>query len=122
MYFSLGKNAGGQDYEFGKTWMLTFDPMFEMVTKEKQGGNFAVYHGLLGVSYNLLLGSEFRRFTNAAFKLRPLGVSYKRVNFEYNLRVYPNGFSADEFGKLPLVPEANRAEAVHGFSIGIAIN
>jgi hypothetical protein len=119
IYFSLGKNASGQDYEFGKTWMATFDPMLEVVSHEC--GGLAIYHGILGVSYNFLAGVDMDSFINVALKLRPIGFQFGRYNFEYNMRVYPNGFTADEFGKLPVVTSDNRPETVHGFSFGIAL-
>jgi len=121
VYFSLGKDSGPLDFEFGKTWMATFDPMIELVTRDRAGENYSIYHGILGLSYNYLVGTEFEAFTNVAFKLRPIGIRYKRMNFEYNLRVYPNGFTADEFGKLPVVIDDNKPEATHGFSVGIAL-
>ncbi|HEU4693713.1 MAG TPA: hypothetical protein VFS23_35360 [Vicinamibacterales bacterium] len=121
VYVSTGKNAGGVDYEAWKTWMLAFDPMIELVTWDnlKDDNRQEIYHGLMGVSYNVLFGPDFRRFANAGVKLRPIGYRYRRVNFEFDLRIYPNGFSADQFGKAA-APEPNRAEVTYGFSMGIA--
>jgi hypothetical protein len=123
IYTSTGKDAGGVDYEAFNTWMLAFDPVIELVTYDnfKSGGaRREVYHGVMGVSYNVLFGSDFRRFTNAAVKLRPIGYRHGRFNVEFDLRMYPNGFRADQFGEVSPEPEPNRAETTWGFSVGIA--
>jgi hypothetical protein len=117
LYFSTGKDASGQDYEAGKTWMVAFDPMIEIQTVDR--GRFKMYHGVMGMSYNLLFGPDFDKFTNVAFKLRPIGVIINnRFNIAYNLRVYPRGFTADQFGKIPTTPSENKSETVHSFSVG----
>jgi len=117
VYVSTGHDVDGLDYEFGKTYMLAFDPMMEVQTVTRQ--NFSMYHGVMGVSYNFLFGEGFRKFTNVAFKLRPIGVIIgNRVNISYNLRLYPSGFTADQFGQLPPSPETTKPETVHGFSVG----
>jgi hypothetical protein len=118
-YFSTGKNSEGTDYEFGQIWMLAFDPMLEYVSLVCDSATF--YHGFMGVSYNLFLGKGFDPFPNVAFKLRPIGVKLKSVAFEYNIRLYPNRFTPDEFGKDPLPTTNGRAEAVHSFSVLIPI-
>src|SRR5262245_9620922 len=125
-YFSTGRNgAEGQDYQFFKIGMLAFDPMLEYESwRSPRENRFSVYHGVLGVSYNLLFGSGFDSFTNVALKLRPIGVMFPvgkswRVEAEYNLRLYPNAFSADEFGKVPVVPASTTGEAVHSFSFSV---
>jgi hypothetical protein len=117
VYVSTGHDVDGLDYEFGKTYMLAFDPMLEIETVTRP--RFAMYHGVMGASYNFLFGEGFRKFANVGFKLRPIGVVIaNRVDLSYNLRLYPNGFTADQFGMLPLVPESGGPEAVHGIVIG----
>jgi hypothetical protein len=118
-YFSTGKNSEGTDYEFGRIWMLAFDPMLEFVSRER--GNVTVYHGFMGVSYNLFIGKGFDPFSNVALKLRPIGVRFKDFAVEYNIRFYSNRFTPDEFGQ-PALPTTNgMAEAVHSFSFLIPL-
>jgi hypothetical protein len=123
LYGSTGKNADGTDYRGGKVWMLAFDPMLEVQSVNKKVG---VYHGVIGMSYNLMFGSGFSSFTNAGFKLRPLGIliplpeGYK-LDVAYNLRLYPNGFSADAFGFVPGSPPGPGTESVHSVSIGLRL-
>jgi hypothetical protein len=125
LYVSTGKDADGVDYEAWKTWMLAFDPMIEFVTWEKTDRDInqrrELYHGIGGVSYNFLFGPDFRRFSNLAFKVRPIGYRYGRFAFEFDLRMYPDGFTAGQFGKASLSPEdPDKAEVTYGFSLGIA--
>ena len=119
-YLSTGNNNNGVDYEFGRIWMLGFDPMLEFISFDC--GGLSTYHGVMGLTYNLFLGPDFDKFSNVGFKLRPIGVRVRRVNFEYNIRFYPNQFTPEDFGKVAVNPISNtKSEAVHSFSIGIAI-
>jgi len=120
-YFSTGKNSDGTDYELGRIWMLAFDPMLEFVSRARGNGNVTVYHGFMGVSYNLFMGKGFDPFSNVAFKLRPIGVRFKDFAVEYNIRFYSNRFTPDEFGQ-PALPTTNgMAEAVHSLSFLVPI-
>jgi hypothetical protein len=118
-YFSTGKNSDGTDYEFGRIWMFAFDPMLEYLSH--QGPSVTVYHGFMGVSYNLFAGKGFDPFTNVAFKLRPIGVRFKNFAIEYNIRFYSNRFTPDEFGQPPPATTNGMSEAVHSFSFLIPI-
>jgi len=118
-FFSTGKDSEGADYEVGRIWMLAFDPMLEYVSLECPP--VTIYHGFMGVSYNLFLGAGFDPFTNVALKLRPVGVRIKNFAFEYNIRFYSNRFTPDEFGKDPPPTTNGRAEAVHSISFLVPI-
>lgn len=118
-YVSTGKNSEGTDYEFAQVWMFAFDPMLEYVSRDRD--SLKIYHGFMGVSYNLFVGKGFDPFPNVALKLRPIGVRVKAVAVEYNIRLYPNRFTPDEFGEDPLPTTNGRAEAVHSVSILIPI-
>jgi len=120
-YFSTGKNSDGTDYEVGRIWMLAFDPMLEFVSHERGNGNVTVYHGFMGVSYNLFMGKGFDPFSNVALKLRPIGVRFKDFAVEYNIRFYSNRFTPDEFGQPASPPTNDMAEAVHSFSFLIPL-
>jgi len=119
-YFSNGKNASGVAFDFGDEFMVTFDPMVAFRTVQvkpdaKQPERFSMYHGIMGMSYNFMVGPNFKSFSNVAFKLRPVGLSFRaRFNIEYNVRIYPNGFEAGDFGKVPSALTSGRAELVQG--------
>jgi hypothetical protein len=125
-YLSTGKNAEGvtgSNYEAWKVAMLAFDPVLEFESVRKTNG-FSLYHGLAGVSVNLLFGSGFDAFTNGALKVKPIGAAipigdHWRFTIEGTLRFYPSGFSADQFGKTPATLQLNRPEVVKGLAFGL---
>ena len=69
-------------------------------------------------SSHFLFGPDFRRFTNAGFKLRPIGVEIgDHWEVALNFRLYPDGFGADQFGFGPS-PEGDRPfEYTWGFTV-----
>lgn len=120
IYVSTGKNADRTDYRAGGTWILAFEPLLEARSGSRKG--FTFHHGM-GLAYNFLFGGDFRRFNNAGLKLRPVGVIFhtRRLRWDvaYNLRLYPDGFTPDEFG-FGLRMDGDRTfERVHGFSVGL---
>jgi hypothetical protein len=126
-YLSTGRNAEGvtgpNNYEAWKVAMLAFDPMLEFESVRTPRG-LSLYHGLVGGSVNLLFGSGFDAFTNAALKVKPIGVAipigdHWRFTVEGVLRFYPTGFSADQFGKTPATLQLNRPEVVKGLAFGL---
>ncbi len=126
-YFSVKKTINGQPYGWGDVQMLSFDPMIEFESKSWQVRDFnldlQIYHGVLGVSYNLMFGDNFPTFSNAALKLRPAGVVIPfsknwGVDLSYNLRIYPSGFKAEDFGGVSATDGEPGREAVHSFVLG----
>jgi hypothetical protein len=130
-YWSADKTVNGQDYDRFEVKMVTFDPMVEFASKSWNVGYaqlpFQLYHGLLGVSYNVLFGENFDTFSNVGFKLRPIGIVIPvtgriAFDFSYDLRLYPKGFTAEDFGNIPLAPEGSGAETVQSLVFGLRVN
>jgi hypothetical protein len=122
LYFSTGKNSNGIDYEFGKAWMAAFEPML-MMKSPLWGDKFKLYHGVFGVTADwfAIFEENVDNFPNVGLKFRPIGIIINdRVNISYNLRLYPNKFASEWFGKRP-VGTGTQAEAVHSFAFGIRI-
>ena len=128
-YWSLDSDVNGQHYDTGEVKMWSLDPMLEIESKswgEADDLRLQIYHGILGVSYNLIHGENFPTFSNVAFKLRPFGIVVPfsenwGVDFSYNVRLYPNAFEAEDFGKVTvpgLAPGAG-AEFVQSFVVGL---
>lgn len=118
-YTSTGKNAEGDDYRAWRTQMVAFEPILE-VRSATTGGGATIYHGLVGLSYDVLFGSDFDTFDKVGIKFRPIGVAYKKIDFGINVRVYPNGFGRDEFGFAPRLGDVDRpVEAIYGASFGL---
>jgi hypothetical protein len=77
----------------------------------------SIYHGVIGLSYDVLLGRYFDTFDKAGFKFRPIGVTVGHWDFAYNLRIYPDRFTPADFGFANPQAQSTDAETVHGFSV-----
>ena len=116
-YTSTGKNEGNTDYEAFRTFMLSFEPLVEVASKNY--GTVRVFHGI-GLASHFLFGPDFDSFTNAGYKLRPIAVEIgNRWELALNVRLYPNGFGADQFGFGPSPPGDRPFEHTWGFTVGI---
>jgi len=118
-YTSTGRDSGSFQFDWFETYMLAFEPMLTVRSYGDGGEGFSLHHGLIGVSYDFLFGSNFSRFDKVGLKFQPIGFTFRGFKLSYNLRVYPNGFTADEFGFGPRLHDLSRPhETVHGFSLG----
>jgi hypothetical protein len=128
-YWSLDSDVNAQHYDTGEVKMWSLDPMLEIESWGRGSGDdlrLQVYHGILGVSYNVLHGKNFPTFSNAALRLRPFGivVPFNKnwgIDFSYNIRLYPNAFEAEDFGKVtvPGFEPGAGTEAVQSFVVGL---
>jgi hypothetical protein len=116
-YTSTGTNSSGNDYRFGRTHLLAIEPLVEHAFPR----NRHLYYGL-GASYQRVFGPDIQAFDKFAFKIRPIGVQAgKFFDLALNVRVYPNGYTSDEFGFGTRQQDMNRpAEVVWGFSYGFS--
>jgi hypothetical protein len=131
-YVSTGKNSGEEPEEFDfhdfDSFMVAIEPMVEMrsfTNKDSKGvanyGNLTFHHGLIGLSYDVVFGKQFSTFDNIGLKFRPLGVTYKNFNASFNLRWYPDRFTAGQFGMVdptPNDPDPDSSEWTWGISAG----
>jgi hypothetical protein len=126
-FFSVDKTINGQHYETGEVKMWSFDPMLEFESKawpvDHSNLDLQLYHGVLGVSYNVFHGADFPTFSNVALKLRPAGIviPFSRnwaVDVSYDIRLYPRAVTAEDFGKVPLPDAEPSREAVHSIGVG----
>jgi|KBSMisStaDraftv2_1062788.scaffolds.fasta_scaffold39477_5 hypothetical protein len=103
-----------------KQHMIAFEPMLEMRSYSSRDKAVDYHHGLIGISWDLPYGADHSSFDKFGLKFRPIGITIKKKwNMSYTLRLYPNGFTNDEFGIGDPVPNANRdAEVLHGFTFG----
>ena len=129
-YVSTGKNSDSLDFHDFDSYMVAIEPMVEMRSftnagknalgdKVKGTGNLSFHHGLVGLSYDVLFGKEFSAFDNVGIKFRPVGVTYKNFNAAFNLRWYPDRFTAAQFGMVDPTPsDPESSEWLWGFSAG----
>jgi hypothetical protein len=116
-YTSTGKSSGTHHYGWGRNGMVAVEPMLEARSCCTDEGGFSVHHGV-GLSYNFLFGQHFSRFNKLGVKITPIGITFKKFSAAYNVRVYPHGFTADEFGFGPRLFDLSRGrETLHGFSV-----
>ncbi len=117
-YVSTGQNADMGEFGFGDVRMLALEPTVEVRSLNPRG--FVLHHGVIGLSYMVVGGSGFNRFDKLGLKFVPVGVTFANgFNIAYNLRVFPNGFTPDEFGVGPRLPDLERkTETVHGVIVG----
>ena len=116
VYFSTGKDSDTNEFEFGNVQMLAYEPTLDL--RSLQSRDWKIDHGVMGVSYFYLIGSNFKNYDNIGLKLVPIAVTYKRFNIAYNFRIFPNGFTSEQFGGEPESVADKRSELVHGISFG----
>jgi hypothetical protein len=119
-YTSTGKNSGQDEYEFGQTFMVAAEPLFEYRAAASKSESVTFYVGA-GPSYQYLFGNDFEHYDKFGLKFRPIGIIIARhLDLGYNVRVYPHGFTPDEFGHGERRENYDRpAETTWGFSVGI---
>jgi hypothetical protein len=116
VYTSTGKNEGNTNYRAFRTHMLGFDPVAEYAWVSND--RVRVFSGA-GATLQFLVGDGFNRFGKAGFKVRPIGVEIgDRVELAFNVRLYPDGFGADQFGFGPPPTGDRPFERTFGFTAG----
>lgn len=118
-YFSTGKDADLRQFKLGRVRMLAYEPTVNVRSFKSTGGSVVLEHGVLGLSYFYLMGSDFRRFDNLGVKLVPIAFTYKRATFAYTFRVFPNGFTSEQFGVTAPTPTLRESEVVNGLTFGL---
>lgn len=118
-FVSTSKNSPSQvDYKWGDVYMIAAEPALS-VSSVDRGSRMRLYHSV-GVSYDLLFGKNFDTFDKASIKLTPVELVFpdKHVSLAATIRLYPNGFSNDEFGIGRRLDFDRPFEAVYGLSVG----
>jgi hypothetical protein len=128
VYVSTGHNGGGIPYEAWNIWMLTLEPMFEV--RYPSGGDIsqaytrnsgvgAVYGGIGPMINRFLVKGPAEAFTKYGIKVRPIAIAYNGWAVEWNIRVYPDGVTPDQFGFGPPLTINRPFEAVQSISISV---
>lgn len=115
------KNDDGslrQGYDWGEIWMLAIEPGVAWRWHE---GRRVQLHSGTGVSYELLFGRDIKAFDKFAFTVTPIDVGWKRLAGGLRFRLYPHGFTDDEFKPGPLVKKDRGFEFTWGFTASIRI-
>jgi hypothetical protein len=118
---STGKDSRSQGYDWGEIWMLALEPGVAMRSYDNQQRDIQVHHGV-GISYDVLFGDDIRRFDKFAITVTPVDVAFRRVAFGVKLRMYPNGFTDDEFKPGPRVSKNRPFETTLGFTFNLILD
>jgi hypothetical protein len=117
---STGKNSATQHYHWGEIWMLALQPGVAFRSYDNAECAIQVHHGV-GVEYEVLFGGDIRTFDKFAFTVTPVDVSFRRVAFGIKLRMYPNGFTDDEFKPGPPIEMNRPFETTVGFTFSLIL-
>ena len=113
VFTSTSKDSDTQQYDWFDANMVAFEPGVVVFSRVPPVDGWRVSHGA-GISYDLVFGDNFRRFDKFAFTVTPIQLTYKRLTFGIKLRIFPNGFTDDEFGFGPRLDFNRPAETTVG--------
>jgi hypothetical protein len=115
IFGSTGHDSPTQRYEAGDVWMLALEPgvAFRSYSPIPE---VQVHHGI-GLSYNRVFGRDLEAFDKWAITVTPIDVTLKRVSVGIKLRLYPDGFTDDEFRPGPKISLNRPFEATVGFTV-----
>jgi hypothetical protein len=117
-FFKDGEDSDGEPipFGFGHGVAFSFEPIVEVSSFRR--GSLTIYHGV-GVSSLVMASTDFERTGNLGYKFRPFGIEWgKSWSLAANVRLFPDGFGADEFGAGP-PPTGDRPTEV---SLGVAFS
>ena len=118
-FFKDGKDNDGEPIPFGigHGVAFSFEPIVEFRGLHAKDGKWKMYHGA-GASALVLASTDFHRVGNLGYKVRLVGYERGRWSASFNIRIFPDGFGADEFGA-GAPPVGDRStEVAAGFAIG----
>jgi hypothetical protein len=129
VYASTGKNSDMRNFNAYDVWMLAIEPMVNYRTFKNESQNFVVEHGvgpsLLFLFGNGIDGRDFEAFAKGGIKVRPVALTWRNLKgfldlgVAYNLRIFPQPFTAPEFGGDALTNRHEGREYAQGFSVTV---
>lgn len=121
VYGSTPKDSGMRDFELARVWMLAFEPTLNYRTVTS--GKFVLEHGA-GPSVLSLFGKGFDSFVKGGIKVTPVAATWRDVGggrllvaVAYNLRIFPEAFTSQDFGGTTTTHSGR--EIAHGFTFGV---
>ncbi len=115
IYTSGTKDQENTPYEAFHTNMLSFEPMVEVASKSS--GDVRFFHGA-GLACHFLFGRLPAVCATPGSRCGPSAVEIgDHWEFAFNVRYYPNGFGADQFGFEGALPTARSFEHTWGFTV-----
>lgn len=118
---STGVNSSTEDYRWGEIWRVAFEPGVVVRSYDVGAGAVQVHHGV-GVSFERLFGRDIRPFDKFGITVTPVDVAFRRVGFGIKLRMYPDGFTDDEFKPGRRVSKDRPFETTIGFTFNLILD
>ena len=120
IYGSTGKDSATQQYDWWEVGMVALEPVIAFRSYEC-GTDVQVHHGV-GISYDILFGRDIPTFDKFAFTVTAIDVTIKRVAVGVKFRLYPNGFTDDEFKPGPRLNMNRPFETTVGFTFNVILD
>ncbi len=117
-FFSTSKDGeSGVPYGWNDVRMLAFEPSVSVRSVNQEG--IKIHHGV-GPTFDYLFGRHFDSFGKAGIRVTPAELVFpnQRFSVALTMRLYPNGFTDDEFGFGVRRDYDRPFEAVYGISAG----
>lgn len=122
VYTSTNKDSEMREFSWFDVGMLALEPTLNYRSVATEGNRLVVEHAA-GGSLLYLFGDGFSPFAKGAIKIRPISVTRRdfikgRIDLgvAYNLRIFPDAFTSEDFGAPPSSTHTGR-EVAHGFTI-----
>jgi hypothetical protein len=110
-----------EQYDWGHVQMLMLEPALAFRSIGESGRDTVrIYHGV-GFTWDYLIVKDARNFDKFGYKFTPIDVAYKQWAVALEIRLYPNGFTADEFGFGPRLNFNRPNETTYGFKVSWAL-
>jgi hypothetical protein len=129
LYGSTGVDSRTQQYDWFQVGMLELATGLSFRTYQgggkddasgNDGNDVQIHHGF-GVAYERLFGKHMSAFNKFAITITPVDVTVKKIAFGVKLRIYPEGFTDDDFNSaLPQVSD-KPFETTISFTFGYVI-
>jgi hypothetical protein len=123
IYASTAKDSEMREFSWFDVGMLALEPTLNYRTFTRgDDARYVIEHGA-GGSLLYLFGDGFEPFAKGAIKIRPISFTARNVfngrislGVAYNLRIFPDAFTSEDFGAPPSSTHGGR-EVAHGFTI-----
>jgi hypothetical protein len=119
-FFSTAKNSETQEYGWFDANIVALEPGVLAFSKVGSETTWRFGHGA-GVSYARFFGDNFKPFDKFAVSIIPVEATRGKWILGLKFRIYPNGFTDDEFGFGPRLNFNRPAEFTWGGTISYLI-
>ena len=124
VYFSTTKDSDMRNFDAFAIQMFALEPTVNYRLGRLRGGSNFAYEVGAGPTMMFFHSRDFESFFNWGIKTTPAALTWRNVSshnlifhFAYNLRVFPDAFTAEDFGGTTSTHTGR--EIAHGVTFGI---